>query len=340
MLNIYQKFPLFLYTLKTVAAFLFIIVSCNFRAEAQQGFSSITNLNNVAINGGSGTHDKSQSKVFTYAGKHWAVLATTTGTHLFRLDGTSFTHIIRLTTTKGRADCKVVGNLVHVFVYQKNTPQLISLEHVPADNSYKLWTVRPSIVNFSFNSQAQTATIDMDSNGRMWLAYVRQTNVVVQWSDYPYSTWSAPINIATNVRSDDAAGVVAMQGRIGVLWSNQNTQRWGFRTHIDGASPNTWTADEVPASQSALNVGYGMADDHFNMKLASDGTLYIAAKTGYNNPSYPLICMLVRRPNGTWDDLYDVSRNGTTPIVVLNEPNNKLRVIYASKTYGGDIKYN
>ncbi|WP_449421192.1 InlB B-repeat-containing protein, partial [Pontibacter virosus] len=83
-----------------------------------------------------------------------------------------------------------------------------------------------------------------------------------------------------------------------------------------------------------------MADDHMNMKVASDGTLYCAIKTGYNDDAYPLIGLLVRRPSGTWDDLYDVSRIGTTPIVVLNEAAGKLRVIYPSKTYGGDILYN
>ncbi|WP_299701337.1 T9SS type A sorting domain-containing protein [uncultured Pontibacter sp.] len=131
-----------------------------------------------------------------------------------------------------------------------------------------------------------------------------------------------------------------MPGKIGVLWSNQNTDRWGFKTHTDGASPSSWSADEVPASQSALDVGYGMADDHMNLKVASDGTLYCAIKTGYNDEAYPLIGLLVRRPNGVWDDLYDVSRIGTTPIVVLNEEAGKLRVVYPSKTYGGDILYN
>ncbi|PVY36674.1 putative repeat protein (TIGR02543 family), partial [Pontibacter virosus] len=303
-------------------------------------FTSVTNLENLTIDASIGTHHKAQSKIFYHDGKHWAALANSSGTHLWRLDGTSWTHVLMLTSRKGRADCKIVGNVVHVFVYQSNTSQLISAQYVPSSKTFEIWPTRSSIVNFSFNSEVRTATIDIDGTGRMWLAYVRNTEVHVQWSDGPYSEWSSPIILASDLRSDDAAAVVAMPGKIGVLWSNQNTDRWGFKTHTDGDPASSWSADEVPASQSALNVGYGMADDHMNMKVASDGTLYCAIKTGYNDDAYPLIGLLVRRPSGTWDDLYDVSRIGTTPIVVLNEAAGKLRVIYPSKTYGGDILYN
>lgn len=303
-------------------------------------FASVTKLDDLTIDAGVGTHHKAQSKVFNHDGKHWAALSNSTGTHLWRLDGTSWTPVLMLTSRKGRADCKIVGNVVHVFVYQSNTSQLISAEYVPASKSFKIWTSRPSAINFSFNSEVRTATIDVDGTGRMWLAYARNTEVHVLWSDAPYSNWSSPITIATGLRSDDAAAVVAMPGKIGVFWSNQNTKRWGFKTHTDGAAASIWSTDEVPSSQSALNVGYGMADDHMNLKVAGDGTLYCAIKTGYNDGAYPLIGLLVRRPSGTWDDLYDVSHIGTTPIVVLNETVGKLRVIYPSKTYGGDILYN
>jgi uncharacterized repeat protein (TIGR02543 family) len=324
--------------MKKLSLLLFCSLLISLGAFAQ--FSSVTNLNNHQIDTGVGTQDRSQSKTFYHDGKHWAVLANSSGTHLWRLDNKTWNHVLQLTTRRGRADCKVVGNVVHVFVFQKNISQLISIEYQASTSSYKLWSSRTSIVNFSFNSEVPTATIDMDGTGRLWLGYVRGTSVQVQWSDAPYANWNSPITIASNVRSDDAAALIALPGKIGVFWSNQVTKRWGFKTHKDGDSPSNWSSDEVPASQSALNVGYGMSDDHMNLKVASDGTLYCAIKTGYNNENYPLIGLLVRRPSGSWDNLYDVSRIGTTPIVVLNEDVGKLRVIYPSKTYGGDILYN
>ena len=38
-----------------------------------------------------------------------------------------------------------------------------------------------------------------------------------------------------------------------------------------------------------------MADDHLNVAVASDGTLYAAVKTSYDTAGYPKIAMLVRR---------------------------------------------
>ena len=154
--------------------------------------------------------------------------------------------------------------------------------------------------------------------------------IVVYYSDSPYATWSGPITLATGIiANDDIAVVTALPGKIGVFWGNENTsvQRFGFRTHIDGTDPGTWTADEVPASQSAVNgVGTGMADDHMNVAVASDGTLYAAVKTSYDTAGYPRMALLVRRPAGTWDNLYGLDEAGTRPIVLLDEANGVLTV--------------
>src|SRR5690606_18010260 len=147
-------------------------------------------------------------------------------------------------TRKGRADCKIVGNQLHIFVFQQNTSQLISLQYTPALTTFEPWSPRPSLVQFSFNGEVQTATIDIDGTGRMWMAYVRNSNVIVRWSDAPYSNWSEQLSLDPGVRSDDVATVVALPGKIGVLWSNQNTERFGFKTHMDGALPSVWSSDE------------------------------------------------------------------------------------------------
>jgi hypothetical protein len=128
-------------------------------------------------------------------------------------------------------------------------------------------------------------------------------------------------------------------GSIGVMWSNQKTDRFGFRLHQDVAAPGTWSTAEVPASQSALNKGGGMADDHINLAVASNGTLYAAVKTSYDSSSYPKIALLVRRPSGVWDNLYQVDTSGTRPIVMLNEAAGKLIVAYTSSDSGGNIYY-
>jgi hypothetical protein len=84
-----------------------------------------------------------------------------------------------------------------------------------------------------------------------------------------------------------------------------------------------------------------MADDHLNLKVASDGTIYCAAKTGYNRTNFSKVILLVRRPTGIWDNVYTVTTNpeGTQPIALLNEAKGKIKVVYASAENGGDILY-
>jgi large repetitive protein len=304
-----------------------------------QSFNSVTPLTSLPVSANTG--EKPQSKVWTYDGRWFAVLPNSSGTKLWRLDGTTWTDILPLTSaTDSHADVKVVGNVAHILLFTGASSSLVSVEYVPASDSYQLWTSRTSTVALTFDSGVETATLDMDSQGRLWIASDASTDINVRWSDSPYSTWSSPITIASGVSTDDICVVTAMGGtKIGVLWSNQNTQRFGFRTHADGADPGTWTADEIPASQSALNVGLGMADDHLNVAAASDGTLYAAVKTSYDTPGNPKMALLVRRPGGTWDNLYSVDEAGTRGIILLNEQLSSLTFVYTTAEGTGNIVY-
>ncbi|TXK36404.1 T9SS type A sorting domain-containing protein [Pontibacter qinzhouensis] len=302
------------------------------------GFTTIINLAPITIS--TNTGEKPQSKVWTHAGQHWAVLPNSSGTYLWRLDGTNWTSILRLSTrTSTKADCKEVGNIAHILLYQGSNSQMVSIEYVPALNTYQLWSRRTSTVGLTFESGVETATIDIDGTGRMWLAAAGVSDIKVRWSDSPYHVWSAPITIATGVDDDDICAVIAMPGKIGVLWSNQTTRRFGFKTHADGAAPATWSNDEVPGDGSALNIGSGMADDHMNLAISSDGTLYCAVKTSYNRSGYPELGLLVRRPSGIWDNFYEISGAGTRPVVILNENTGMIRVAYTISDSGGDILY-
>ncbi|MFD2247973.1 InlB B-repeat-containing protein [Pontibacter ruber] len=278
--------------------------------------------------------------MWSYAGKHWAVIPNSSGTHLWRLDGTTWTNVLRLSTkTTSKADCKMVGNVAHILLFQGASSQMVSVEYISATGTYQLWSKRTSTVGLTFEKGVETATIDIDGTGRMWLASDGSTTIHVRWSDAPYNTWSSPITVASGVTTDDIGAVIAMPGKIGVLWSNQTTKKFGFKTHADGASPTSWSADEVPASQSALSIGGGMADDHLNMAVAGDGTLYCAVKTSYETKGYPEIMLLVRSSSGGWHKAYEVSPIGTRPIVLLNESIDKIRVIYTKADSGGDILY-
>ena len=316
--------------------------SLNYSYAQGGGFASVTNLQSLAISANTG--EKPQSKCWTYGGYWFAVFSTSSGTNLYRLDGTTWTNVLTLSAaTDAHADAKVIAStgVVHILLFRGASSQLVSVEYVSGAHAYQAWSSRPSAASIALDGGVETATIDVDGNGRMWLASDNVTDVNVRWSDSPYSAWSSPITIASGINSDDISVVTALPalGKVGVLWSNQNTQRFGFKTHTDGADPATWSADEVPASQSAQNVVGGMADDHLNVAAATDGTLYAAVKTSYDTPGYAKIALLIRRPAGTWDDLYEVDQAGTRGIVILNEAAGTVKVIYSSAEGGADILY-
>ena len=286
------------------------------------------------------TGEKPQSKVWTYAGEWWAVLPSSTptsGTWLWKLDGIAWSPQLKLSDETGtQADVKSTGNVAHILLYDSD-PTLVSVEY--SGVTYIPWTTRPVSSSIAL-PDSEIATIDIDSNGRMWLATESGTNVVVHYSDSPYSTWYGPVTLATGIGPDDIAVVTALPNdTIGVLWSNQMTDRFGFRVHTDGADPTTWSTDEVPASSSALGIGFGMADDHLNVAVASDGTLYAAVKTSYDTSGYTKIALLVRRPAGTWDALYDVDESGTRGILVLNELSQVANVVYTSSEGNNNIVF-
>lgn len=307
-----------------------------------QDFASVTQLS--AFTTTKNTGEKPQSKVWKHDGKWWSVFPNSSGTYIWRLDGNSWNNVFKIATNSiVKADCKVVNNVCHIFLWKKadSPSKLVSVEYVPSSKNYRLWSERSSTAFIQLDSGVETATIDIDATGRMWLASDGVDDIRARWSDPPYAKWSAPIIIASGVKNDDIAAVISLpaQGQIGIFWSNQNSKRFGFKTHTNGTAPSAWSADELPASQSALDIGMGMSDDHLNIARASDGTLYCAIKTGYDEPGYPLVALLKRQPNGTWDDLYEVSQAGTRPITVLNEAAGKLKVIFTLHEGGGDIVY-
>jgi hypothetical protein len=320
--------------------FLLIVLAIFFRQTAWAQFSTVTRLNPLVIS--SDTKEKPQSKVWLHDDNFWTVLTNAEGTHVWRLEGTSWVKVLKISPSEfGRADCKVAGNLVHILLFRKTTSYLVSIEYDTEQHTYKLWPERTSRAPVIIDTTAETATIDIDSNQRMWLASDNDSAIIAMWSDPPYANWSKPIVIMDKVFPDDIGAVIALPAakKIGIFWSNQRTKRFGFKLHADGEAPERWSKDEVPGGRSAINFGAGMADDHLNLSLGKDGTLYCAVKTSYDQSGYPRLGLLVRRPNDTWDNFYEISGVGTRPIVVLNENIGKIRVVFYAAETGGDIIY-
>ncbi|MBI3837061.1 MAG: hypothetical protein HY288_03900 [Planctomycetia bacterium] len=307
--------------------------------------STITMLSPIANAETNSTAKNPQSKSWLHGNQWWSMVETSGGTSAYRLDGSSWTPVLQISGTTYNADVKPVGNgdITYVFLYHGTSSKLAKLTYV--NGTYELTPlVSPStpLASITLSTGSQTGTLDIDSTGRMWVASVATTAIEVRYADAPYTSWSAPIAIASFTSpTAEINAVVAFSGKIGVMWTNHAAQRFGFRYHVDGADPTVFSPDEVPASQSAQNVGSGMADNHVHLAVSSNGTLYAAVKTAYDahTQAAPEMALLVRRTSGVWDPLYGIDGHGTRPILDIDNTVEFLRFMYAGDTNVNDIVY-
>ncbi|MGD8306006.1 MAG: T9SS type A sorting domain-containing protein, partial [Ignavibacteria bacterium] len=133
----------------------------------------------------------------------------------------------------------------------------------------------------------------------------------------------------------DICAVTAFDdNKIGVLWSNQAEDEFQFRYHMDS---NTDATDWEPLETAA--DGNNVADDHINLAVHSNGTIYAAVKTTFSGANQPQLALLERNPNsGNWSFYSVQNQSGTRPIALLNESENKIYVIY-HPTGQGDVLY-
>ncbi|MEZ5480593.1 MAG: hypothetical protein R3E95_24845, partial [Thiolinea sp.] len=309
-----------------------------------------TTLQQFAVSASTG--DKPQSKVWTYNGDWYCVMPNSTGTKVWKLNGTTWNSVYSLNSADNLyADVKVVGNLAHILLFEDLNDNIFiqTLEFNAGTQSYQPWSVNSASTLVDLGSgggrKTETASFDIDSQGRMWICYERNGSVYVRWSNAPYTTWSSDIQIISGLVQRDIAAITAFsdaQGsKIGVAWSNHNTRRFGFKYHLDTNPTGTWSSDEVPGNSQALNVGLGMADDHINLAATSSGHLYMAAKTSYDQNGYVTLILMDRKPNQSWD-YYEVEFNdaGTKPIVIANEAAQQLVYAYCyPDNKAGDIVY-
>ncbi len=182
----------------------------------------------------------------------------------------------------------------------------------------------------------ESMSIAKDSQGRLWLAYTLANTVLVSHSLATDRDWSEEITLPvgtgeeTALFDDDIATVVALpnEHRIGVFWSNQLTKSFYFAVHTDGAA----TDDSGAWQLETIEEGGKFADDHFNLKVASDGRVFAAVKTSYGVNGEPLNGLLVRSAAGTWSPLYPtalVEQNPTRELVMLDEVQRKVFVFYS-----------
>ncbi len=286
------------------------------------------------------TASKPQSKVWKYKDHFYSIFPDHSGTNIWKLMGSRWNKHFHISENKrSQADCCVISDTVFILLFQGIHSEFTAVKFDEVAQQYDFLTRTQVFTPIVFDESTETATMAVDSESTLWMTYETSRSIEVRSARSPYTTWSSPMRIAGGVEDDDISAVVRMSKAIGVLWSNQRDERFGFKMHQDGDLLSMWSPDEIPASRSALDVGKGMADDHINLKYTAEGVLYAAIKTSYDLPSQTKIGLLVRRPTGQWDSLYHVSYHGTRPIVTVDTSCQIIKVFYTHTESGGDIVY-
>jgi hypothetical protein len=192
---------------------------------------------------------------------------------------------------------------------------------------------------------AESIVIAKDTAGTLWVTYVQNKQVFVNRSLATELQWGTPFMLSvaganTSVTADDIAALVAYNGTVGVLWSNQSDGTFYYAIHVDGASATKW-------SGGVAARGTSFADDHISLKaLQADpaGNLFAVVKTSLNTPGEPNIVVLVGRRQSSgrlsWKrvTVSDGLQSQTRPILLLDITNRQMYVITADEG-GGNIYY-
>lgn len=298
------------------------------------------------------TGEKPESKLWWNDGFWWGSLWSTAGNayHIYRLNPTNQTWVDtgvaiddRLTS---RADALWDGQYLylvsHVFT-TSGTPapenehgRLYRYSYNPVTKHY---TLNPDFPVKVTQGKSETLVLAKDSTGTLWVAYIEERKVMVNHShngndrnwDNPFVL---PVTGATNLTTDDIASLIAFNGYVGIMWSNQDTGKIHFAAHQDGAPATTWqtTAAYTPSS-----------DDHINLKsLQSDGTgsLFAVVKT---SQSFPLIVVLVCNSGANclsashWSayPVYEGAANVPTRPILLIDTDDRILYVFVQARENG-----
>ncbi len=348
-------------SLLVVAAIFASMVVCSTVSAAQAGgFHDFSYANSDGLKAPTGS--KPESKAWFNDGKWWAIMFNPAlhGADIYKLDLTTQTWTDTGTAVDDRPTAKgdalwdqASGKLYIVSNLHTNTPgattvssnwgRLYRFTYNSATNAYFLDSGFPVTVT---KGEEETLVVAKDSTGKLWVAYVESSKVMVNHSNGSDDVWNTPylLPVSTAARvttSDDIASIIAFGGnKIGVFWSNQKTNNDYFAIHQDGTADTTWLPEEI-AVGSGVNCTGTCADDHINLKTDSAGKLYVASKTSFTGGSQPLVNLLVRSPSGIWSrTTYSTyAYLNTRGIIVLDEPDDRLYFFVSSSESGGKIDY-
>jgi uncharacterized repeat protein (TIGR02543 family) len=301
------------------------------------------------------TADKPQSKLWWNDGSWWGVLwnplALRYRIHRFDLATQTWIEVGPDVDERSQSLCDVLwdGQKLYIVshVYSggsqtsKNTSAANSgrLYRYSYDTAAKTYSLDAPPGGVLVNSAiSETLVLDKDSTGRLWVTWTQSNKVYLNHSLNDDLTWGTPFALPTQVSkmdSDDISTLIAFNGKIGVVWSNQSDAKIYFSFHDDNKADTDWAPQEVALSDPSL--GASLVDDHLNIKMTNDGggNLFVTTKTSLSGDSKPDIYLLKRSFSGGWSQHVVTTKadDFTRAIVVIDDENRELYVFAKSGSF-------
>jgi len=278
-----------------------------------------------------GTDSKPQSKLWYNEAGWWSVLDGPDGNRIFRLMGSRWVPEPApdglLAGTAGRADVVWNGQRLIVLVFGAS-PRLFEFSYDAGAQHYRPEPGFP--VDLALAPGSETAVLAEDSQHRLWVAYATNHSVYVAHSGRDARDWSWPgQSLRDSLTNDDIATVIAFApGRIGVMWSDQTRDEFGFRMREDASPPDVWGGLE------SIDRGNGNADDHVHLCNDRTGRVFAVTKDDRHHISAHL-----RTPDGIWRTHEDIlaGKQATRPILMTAEADSMLVMLYTRWYEGAEI---
>jgi hypothetical protein len=288
------------------------------------------------------TASKPQSKLWFNDGLWWGSLFDRVSEqfHIYRFSTASQTWSDTGTPLDPRnaslADTLWDGQ--HLYVASAGPSESVSTDgariyRYSYDSAVKRYSIDQGFPVTISSAGMEAIVLAKDSTGRLWVTYTQGSRVYVNRTVGSDATWGVPFIpdvTGTSLTPDDISAVIAFNGSIGLMWSNQLDDAMYFATHIDGNPDTAWEA-----SRTAIQ-GPKTADDHISLKALeadSSGRVFAAVKTSLGdvpnpNPNAPLIMVLVLGLDGNWTShvFGTVGDRHTRPILMIDEEHRQLYV--------------
>src|SRR5262245_40388504 len=258
------------------------------------------------------TADKPQSKLWVNDGVWWASRWNAAGVRheIYRLDWATQTWASTGVPIDARrtSTSDILWDGTHLYVASSGpnagiASQSARVYRFSYDPGAQTYVPDPGFPVTVSSGGMEAVVLAKDTAGTLWVTFTQNQQVFTAHSVGDDRVWSAPAVLpfpqATAIAPDDIASVVAFDGRIGVMWSDQGdplVEAFDWATHVDGTPATQWTLQTASS-------GDHLADDHINLKALSGdpaGRVFAATKTSRTAAGDTLQQLLVLAPNGTW----------------------------------------